>query len=103
MSSPRSPAPERTARDDAARLFARYHQDRDPTTRDALVERFLPLARHLARRYDGSADTDDLEQIASLGLLKAIDRFDPERGLAFTSFAVPTILGELKRYFRDHG
>src|SRR3954471_5549472 len=103
MSSPASSAPERTARDDAAPLFARYRRDRDPATRDALVERFLPLARQLARRYDRSADADDLEQVASLGLLKAIERFDPERGLAFTSFAVPTILGELKRYFRDHG
>ena len=65
--------------------------------------RFLPLAYHLARRYHRGADADDLQQVASLGLLKAIDRFDPERGLAFTSFAVPTILGELKRYFRDHG
>src|SRR4051812_216882 len=103
MSSPPSPAPERAARDDAARLLACYGRDRDPAIHEALVERFLPLARHLARRYDRSADADDLEQIASLGLLKAIDRFDPGRGLAFTSFAVPTILGELKRYFRDHG
>src|SRR3954454_6378133 len=98
MSSPASCAPERTARHDAARLFARYRRDGDPATRDALAERFLPLARHLARRYDHSADADDLEQIAALGLLKAIERFDPGRGLAFTSFAVATILGELKRY-----
>jgi RNA polymerase sigma-B factor len=88
---------------DAARLFARYRRDHDPATRDALVARFLPLAQHLARRYNRGADADDLQQVASLGLLKAIERFDPERGLAFTSFAVPTILGELKRYFRDHG
>jgi RNA polymerase sigma-B factor len=87
----------------AEALFARYRRDRDPATREALVDRFLPLAHHLARRYHGGADADDLQQIASLGLLKAIDRFDPERGSAFTSFAVPTILGELKRYFRDHG
>ena len=63
----------------------------------------MPLARHLARRYRGREDADDLDQIASLGLLKAIDRFDPEVGVAFSSFAVPTILGELRRYFRDHG
>ncbi len=103
MASTASLPPERTAQHDAARLFARYRRDHDPATRDALVARFLPLAYHLARRYHGGADADDLQQVASLGLLKAIERFDPGRGLAFTSFAVPTILGELKRYFRDHG
>jgi RNA polymerase sigma-B factor len=91
-----------TAQHDQA-LFARYRRDRDPATRELLVSRFLPLALHLARRYHTRADNDDLAQVASIGLLKAIDRFDPERGLAFSSFAVPTILGELKRYFRDHG
>jgi len=103
MPDPACLAPERTARHDGEELFARYRRDRDAATRDALVDRFLPLAHHLARRYHGGAEADDLEQVASLGLLKAIDRFDPERGAAFTSFAVPTILGELKRYFRDHG
>jgi RNA polymerase sigma-B factor len=68
------------------------------------VERFLPLARQLARRYQrGGELLDDLNQVASLGLLKAIDRFDPSRTTAFSSFAVPTILGELKRHFRDKG
>jgi RNA polymerase sigma-B factor len=67
-----------------------------------LIKRFLPLARSLARRYSHSSVTlEDLEQVASLGLLKAIDRFEPARGLAFTTFAVPTILGELQHYFRD--
>src|SRR3954452_12249571 len=88
---------------DAHQLFERYHRDHDPADREALVERFLPLARHLSRRYATSTDRDDLEQVAAIGLLKAIDRFDPSRGLAFTSFAVPTILGELKRHFRDFG
>jgi RNA polymerase sigma-B factor len=83
-------------------VFRCYRDDRDPAAREELVTRFLPLARHLARRYRGQAEQDDLEQVASVALLKAIDRFDPDRGLAFTSFAVPTVLGELKRYFRDY-
>jgi RNA polymerase sigma-B factor len=88
---------------DEGALFARYRRERDSATREELVERYLPLARHLARRYRGRAELDDLDQVASLALLKALDRFDPDRGIAFSSFAVPTILGELKRYFRDHG
>ncbi len=76
----------------------------DQEARAALVERFLPLARQLARRYQrGGELLDDLNQVASVGLLKAIDRFDPSRETAFSSFAVPTILGELKRHFRDKG
>ncbi len=86
------------------RLLERYHVTGDPGAREALVERFLPLARQLARRYQrGGEQLDDLIQVASLGLLKAIDRFDPARETAFSSFAVPTILGELKRHFRDKG
>lgn len=83
-------------------LFNRWYEYREVRARDALIERFLPLAHKLARRYGTSNEPhDDLVQVASLGLVKAVERFDPTRGFAFTSFAVPTIVGELKRYFRD--
>jgi RNA polymerase sigma-B factor len=103
---PEYPPPEgRAARaQEDRRLLTRYRASGDPAAREQLVERFLPLARQLARRYQrGGEQLDDLVQVASLGLLKAIDRFDPERETAFSSFAVPTILGELKRHFRDKG
>jgi RNA polymerase sigma-B factor len=89
--------------DESVALLERHFRERDPRDREELVQRFLPLARHLSRRYFTAGEIDDLEQVASLGLLKAIDRYDPTRGIAFTSFAVPTIIGELKRYFRDCG
>jgi RNA polymerase sigma-B factor len=85
-------------------LLARYHRTRDRRDRDAIVERFMPLARRLAGRYNRRPDTlDDLTQVAALALVKAVDRFDPSRGIAFSSYAVPTIVGEIKRHFRDHG
>jgi RNA polymerase sigma-B factor len=97
----RAPAPGNRAAEDRA-LFARYLDKRDPVDREMLIERFLPLARQLARRYQRPEEPfDDLYQVACLGLVKAIDRFDLEREVAFSSYAVPTILGEIKRYFRD--
>jgi len=86
------------------RLLRRLARFDDQAARAELVERFLPLACGLARRYQRPGESiDDLAQVASVGLLKALDRFDPERGHEFSTYAVPTILGELKRYFRDFG
>jgi RNA polymerase sigma-B factor len=83
-------------------LLRRYHATGDPVVREELVARFLPLARSLAMRYSGGGEpSDDLVQVASLGLIGAIDRFDPQRGVPFGAFAGPTILGELRRHFRD--
>jgi RNA polymerase sigma-B factor len=83
-------------------LFRRLRLAGDGSAREAIVERFLPLARQLARRYSGRRESvEDLEQVASLALVKAVDRFDLSRGTAFSSFLVPTVLGELKRHLRD--
>ena len=85
-------------------LLDAHSRDGDPAARDELVDRFMPFARKLAVRYIHSREPlDDLVQVASIGLLNAIDRFDPEQGKKFTTFAAPTILGEIKRYFRDKG
>jgi RNA polymerase sigma-B factor len=85
-------------------LLLRYHRDGDLAAREELIVRFIPLARQLASRYRGAGEAhDDLVQVACLGLLKAVDRYDPDRGSAFTKYAVPTMLGELKRHFRDKG
>jgi RNA polymerase sigma-B factor len=102
VTAPAPPSPATAASEKL--LFRRYQRDGDLQARRELIERHLALARSLARRYEGRGEPlDDLFQVANLGLIKAIDRFDPERGLSFSSYAVPTMLGELRRYFRDSG
>jgi len=82
--------------------FLEYRRTGDRRVRNGLIEQHMGLAEHLARRYRNRGQaTEDLNQVALLGLVKAVDRFDPGRGLAFTTFATPTIVGELKRHFRD--
>lgn len=84
----------------ALRIYARSH---DPVIREELIRSYMPLARSLAMRYRGGSEPiEDLVQVASLGLVKSIEGFDPERGRSFNAYAVPTILGELRRHFRDH-
>jgi RNA polymerase sigma-B factor len=88
-------------RTDERALFARW-RDGDEAARDALVRHYTPLARGLARRYKNTSEPfEDLFQVAQLGLLKALNRYDADRGFPFQAFAVPTILGELRRYFRN--
>jgi RNA polymerase sigma-B factor len=83
-------------------LFERFGATGDPAAREQLIERFLPLARSIALRFSTRRDTlEDLLQVATIGLINAVDRFDPARGVAFSTYAVPTISGEIKRYFRD--
>src|SRR6266851_7707055 len=91
-------------REELRALFIKYRQTRDRAIRDELAESHLPLATHLAKRFDRRGEPlEDLIQVASLGLLKAIDRYEPDRGVEFSTYATPTIVGELKRYFRDKG
>ncbi|HUQ63180.1 MAG TPA: RNA polymerase sigma factor SigF [Acidimicrobiales bacterium] len=95
---------EATERDELRRKFVEFAVSRDPVLRDELVAAHIGLAEYLARRFTNRGEPlDDLTQVASLGLLKAVDRFDPDRGLEFSTYATPTIVGELKRHFRDKG
>ncbi|MCW3038767.1 MAG: polymerase, sigma 28 subunit, Sig subfamily [Solirubrobacterales bacterium] len=92
------------ALDDEAELLRRYHVEGDREARTILIERMMPLVRHMARRYAGRGEPlDDLVQVGSVGLLKAVDRFDVERGFKLSTFAAPNIAGEIKRHFRDRG
>ena len=91
-------------RDQLREKFAQFASTRDSALRDELVEAHLGLAEYLARRFANRGEPlDDLVQVASLGLLKAVDRFDPERGVEFSTYATHTVVGELKRHFRDKG
>jgi RNA polymerase sigma-B factor len=103
LGEPATESPEaRRLEDD--RLLLRYHRSGDLEARDELVLRFMPLARQLAARYRHAGEPlEDLVQVACVGLIKAVDRYDPERGNGFTRYAVPTMLGEIKRHFRDKG
>lgn len=99
--APKPVGPEQALSDERALLFA-YAKTRDEAAREEIVRRFMPFARSLAMRYSGGVEpTEDLIQVASLGLVSALERFDPGRGVPFTAFAGPTILGELRRHFRD--
>jgi RNA polymerase sigma-B factor len=104
--SPSSPAARADATNhrerEAADLRA-YADHREPRARERLIRNYLPLANSIARRFDRGqrVPLEDLQQIAAIGLLKALDRYDPAHGAAFSSFAVPTMQGEIRRYFRD--
>lgn len=85
-------------------LLAQYAQSPTPELMAQLVEGCLPLCRHIARRFSGQGvETEDLEQVAAMALMKAIQRFEPDRGLKFTTYATPTIAGEVRNYIRDRG
>jgi RNA polymerase sigma-B factor len=89
---------------DDRELLRRYHEDGDKAARQQLIEQYLPLVRSLARRYDRRGEPlEDLVQVGSIGLIKAIDRFDVSRGFELTTYATPNIIGEIKRHFRDKG
>src|SRR2546428_8820452 len=93
----------RLAENDKA-LLRRYHEQGDLQAREQLIEQYMSLVRSLARRYSYRGEQlDDLVQIGAIGLIKAIDRFDLSRGVALTTYATPTIIGEIKRHFRDKG
>ena len=85
-------------------LLRRYHEDGDLQAREQLIEQYMSLVRSLARRYSYRGEQlEDLVQIGAIGLIKAIDRFDLDRGVELTTYATPNIIGEIKRHFRDKG
>lgn len=102
-----APAGRESQREQSRRLFARLSGGDQPerqAARDALIELHLPLAEHCANRFAQRGEPrEDLVQVGTIGLIKAVDRFEPERGLEFSTYAIPTIVGEIKRHFRDRG
>lgn len=91
-------------KDRTRKLFAQYKETKDPEVRDQLIVSHLNLVRFLASKFKNRGEPlDDLIQVGTIGLIKAIDRFEPDRGLEFTTYATPTIMGEIKRHFRDKG
>ncbi len=83
-------------------LLEQYAVTRSPALRDELIESYLPLARAVARRFEGrGAEREDLQQVASIALMKAVERFEPERGFRFVTYAIPTIAGDVRNYLRD--
>ena len=91
-------------KDRTRKLFAQYKETNDPEVRDQLIMSHLNLVRFLASKFKNRGEPlDDLIQVGTIGLIKAIDRFEPDRGLEFTTYATPTIMGEIKRHFRDKG
>jgi len=102
--APRATDPAAVATEPDAALLRRYRDHDDQLAREVLVERHMPLVRSLARRYAGRGEPlDDIEQVGAIGLIKAIDRYDLERGVALSTYATPTVVGEIKRHFRDRG
>ncbi len=85
-------------------LLEQYAATRDTALRDTLLESYLPLSKAVARKFSGrGVETEDLEQVAAMALLKALERFDPSRGFRFVTYAVPTITGDLRNHLRDRG
>ena len=94
----------RLTKEERKELFNEYHKTREQEIRDILIEEHLYIAEILSKKYTGRGiDYDDIYQVASIGLIYAIERYDPEKGFEFSSFATPTIIGEIKKYFRDNG
>lgn len=100
----KSTVDKKPSKEELNKLFEEFHKTGDPAIRDQLIEKNMYLCDILARKYvNRGIDFDDIYQVACIGLILAVDRFEPSKGYAFTSYATPTIMGEIKRHFRDKG